>query len=93
MLARHVAHLFVRDPLVVFEGAVEEVPDEEATDHWENIQSTNWQTMRWKPPPPQDPDHADDGNHIGWRTEFRAMEVSGVGWMVSGSVRVVVGGG
>mmetsp|Transcript_82933 Transcript_82933/g.234267 ORF Transcript_82933/g.234267 Transcript_82933/m.234267 type:complete len:487 (+) Transcript_82933:149-1609(+) len=75
MLARHVAHLFVRDPLVVFEGAVEEVPDEEATDHWENIQSTNWQTMRWKPPPPQDPDHADDGNHIGWRTEFRAMEV------------------
>ena len=31
--------------------------------------------MRWKPPPPQDPDHADDGNHIGWRTEFRAMEV------------------
>lgn len=75
MLARHVAHLFVRDPLVVFEGAVEEVPDEDATDHWENIQSTNWQTMRWKPPPPQDPDHADDGNHIGWRTEFRAMEV------------------
>lgn len=75
MLARHVAHLFVRDPLVVFEGAVEEVPDEEATDHWENIQSTNWQTMRWKPPPPQDPDHADDGNQIGWRTEFRAMEV------------------
>lgn len=26
--------------------------DEEETDHFENIQSTNWQTMRFKPPPP-----------------------------------------
>ncbi|CAG2183908.1 unnamed protein product, partial [Oppiella nova] len=36
------------------------------TDHFENIQSTNWQTMRFKPPPPQ--------SSIGWRVEFRPME-------------------
>ncbi|KAF4525568.1 hypothetical protein B566_EDAN015057 [Ephemera danica] len=31
-----------------------------------NIQSTNWQTMRFKPPPPYSP--------IGWRVEFRPCE-------------------
>jgi glutamate--cysteine ligase catalytic subunit len=34
---------------------------------WQNIQSTNWQTIRFKPPPPNSP--------IGWRVEFRSMEV------------------
>ena len=33
----------------------------------QNIQSTNWQTVRFKPPPPNSP--------IGWRVEFRPMEV------------------
>ena len=71
-LAQHLAHLFIRDPLVVFEGAVEEVDDERQTEHFESIQSTNWQTVRWKPPPPRnDPNDP----HIGWRTEFRSMEI------------------
>jgi len=70
-LARHVAHLFARDPLVAFEGAVAEVDDETSTEHFESINSTNWQSMRWKPPPPP----SDSGVHIGWRTEFRPMEV------------------
>lgn len=35
--------------------------------HAQNIQSTNWQTVRFKPPPP--------GSPIGWRVEFRSMEV------------------
>ena len=34
---------------------------------FQNIQSTNWQTMRFKPPP--------SGQDIGWRVEFRPMEV------------------
>ena len=50
ILARHIAHLFSRDPLVVFRGRVSEIPDD-STEHFENIQSTNWQTVRWKPPP------------------------------------------
>ena len=33
----------------------------------QNIQSTNWQTLRFKPPPA--------GSSIGWRVEFRPMEV------------------
>lgn len=33
----------------------------------QNIQSSNWQTLRFKPPPSQ--------STIGWRVEFRPMEV------------------
>jgi glutamate--cysteine ligase catalytic subunit len=44
-----------------------EIDDEKYSDHFENIQSTNWQTVRFKPPPP--------GSTIGWRVEFRSMEV------------------
>ncbi|RUS14789.1 glutamate-cysteine ligase catalytic subunit [Endogone sp. FLAS-F59071] len=65
-LARHVAHLFIRDPLVIFKELLEQ-DNNVSSDHFENIQSTNWQTMRFKPPPP--------GSNIGWRVEFRSMEV------------------
>eukprot|EP00762_Andalucia_godoyi_P002747 ANDGO_04407.mRNA.1 Glutamate--cysteine ligase len=66
LLARHIAHLFIRDPLVVYEDRLEQ-NDASSMDHFENIQSTNWQTMRFKPPP--------IGSDIGWRVEFRVMEV------------------
>lgn len=71
-LTHHLCHLFIRDPLVAFHGQIESVNDEESTDHFESIQSTNWQTCRWKPPPPHL--HENDP-HIGWRAEFRSMEV------------------
>lgn len=67
-LARHVAGLFVRDPLVVFEGRISELDDDTHSDHFDNIQSTNWNTVRLKPPPP-------NADAPGWRTEFRPMEV------------------
>lgn len=41
-LSQHISHLFVRDPLVIFDGAVEELDDEVQTEHFESIQSTNW---------------------------------------------------
>lgn len=66
LLATHFAHLFIRDPIVIFEEDLQEL-DLNKTDHFENIQSTNWQHMRFKPPP------AD--NSIGWRVEFRSMEI------------------
>ncbi|GAA5961268.1 hypothetical protein JCM8115_001529 [Rhodotorula mucilaginosa] len=65
-LATHFAHLFIRDPIVIFEETLCQ-DDEKSSDHFENIQSTNWQTVRFKPPPP--------GSPIGWRVEFRSMEV------------------
>eukprot|EP00474_Spongospora_subterranea_P008754 CRZ09212.1 hypothetical protein [Spongospora subterranea] len=66
LLARHVAHLFARDPLVIFSERIN-IDDETETDHFESIQSTNWNTVRFKPPPPQ--------STTGWRVEFRTMEV------------------
>ncbi|KAJ4468122.1 glutamate-cysteine ligase catalytic subunit [Lentinula aciculospora] len=68
LLSKHFAHLFIRDPLVVFSEIIDQ-DDMESNDHFEvtNIQSTNWQTLRFKPPPPKSP--------IGWRVEFRSMEV------------------
>ncbi|KAK7692337.1 hypothetical protein QCA50_003962 [Cerrena zonata] len=65
-LAKHLSHLFIRDPLVVFSEMVDQ-DDEASNDHFENLQSTNWQTVRFKPPPINSP--------IGWRVEFRPMEV------------------
>jgi len=70
-LAHHLAHYFVRDPLVLFDGSVEEVDDQKSTEHFDSINSTNWQTMRWKPPPVKEQGKP----HIGWRSEFRSMEV------------------
>lgn len=73
-LARHIAHLFIRDPVALYREKLDHSlqngsdEDEDDTDHFENIQSSNWQTMRLKPPP--SPTSA-----IGWRVEFRPMEV------------------
>ncbi|GJQ86461.1 hypothetical protein Trydic_g10368 [Trypoxylus dichotomus] len=66
LLAQHVAHLFIRDTVSLFSEKVHQ-DDEKDTDHFENIQSTNWQTMRFKPPPPN--------STIGWRVEFRPCEI------------------
>lgn len=67
LLAQHVAHLYIRDPLVIYSEHINQ-DNETSADHFENIQSTNWNTVRFKPPPP--------GTDIGWRTEFRSMEVA-----------------
>ncbi|KAI9792734.1 MAG: Zn finger-containing GTPase- Activating Protein for ARF [Peltula sp. TS41687] len=66
LLATHFAHLFIRDPIVVFNEDLKSL-DLDKTDHFENLQSTNWQHMRFKPPP-----HDKD---TGWRVEFRPMEI------------------
>ncbi|ODV97311.1 hypothetical protein PACTADRAFT_49044 [Pachysolen tannophilus NRRL Y-2460] len=73
ILANHFAHLFIRDPIVVFSENLKQDNDFQ-TDHFENIQSTNWQTLRFKPPIQQ----AVPENHKtpGWRVEFRPMEIS-----------------
>ncbi|KAJ2845127.1 glutamate--cysteine ligase [Coemansia erecta] len=66
LMARHISHLFIRDPLVIFEELLNQ-DNSVSADHFENIQSTNWQNVRFKPPPPNSP--------IGWRVEFRPLEV------------------
>ncbi|XP_018018682.1 glutamate--cysteine ligase catalytic subunit-like [Hyalella azteca] len=65
-LAQHIAHLFIRDSISLFSEKVDQ-DDTKEMDHFENIQSTNWQSMRFKIPPPN--------SDIGWRVEFRPCEV------------------
>lgn len=75
VLARHVAHLFGRDPLVIFPNRIE-LDDRLCSDHWESLQSTNWQTVRWKPPPVhKGVMDTKSEQHIGWRVEFRSLEI------------------
>lgn len=68
-LAFHVASLFVRDPIPAYSSELEEGIDDEATlAHFENLQSTNWNSLRFKPPPSMT-------SNIGWRVEFRSMDI------------------
>lgn len=41
LMAKHVSHLFIRDTVSLFSEKVDQ-NDQEDTDHFENIQSTNW---------------------------------------------------
>ena len=69
-MAQHVAHLFIRDSISLFENKIKKDGQYEDgdLDHFENIQSTNWRTMRFKLPPPGEEDK------IGWRVEFRWVQ-------------------
>ncbi|XP_042213993.1 glutamate--cysteine ligase catalytic subunit-like isoform X1 [Homarus americanus] len=65
-MAQHISHLFIRDSISLFSERIHQ-DDAREMDHFENIQSTNWQTMRFKLPPVN--------SNIGWRVEFRPCEV------------------
>jgi glutamate--cysteine ligase catalytic subunit len=65
-LAQHVQFLFQRDALVVYEDPLDE--DDGSTKFFENFQSTNWNSVRFKPPPSLN-------SAIPWRVEFRTLEV------------------
>ncbi|KAI8871656.1 glutamate--cysteine ligase catalytic subunit-like protein [Ramicandelaber brevisporus] len=65
-LAAHFAFLFTRDPIMVYDHQTGGNEDDES-DQFECLQSTNWNSMRFKPPPPSKP-------FIGWRIEFRTLE-------------------
>jgi glutamate--cysteine ligase catalytic subunit len=53
--------------MVIFDGKIE-VDNSKNLNHYENISSTNWNSVRFKVPPTFD-------GPIGWRVEFRTMEV------------------
>ncbi|KAH8977767.1 glutamate-cysteine ligase catalytic subunit [Lactarius hatsudake] len=46
LLSKHIAHLFIRDPIVIFSELIDQ-DDSQSTDHFE--------TLRFKPPPPKSP--------------------------------------
>lgn len=76
VLAHHFAHLFIRDPLVIFNERVDQDNTLE-NDHFENIQLTNWQTLRFKPPAlyPSGTTSEELAKKPGWRVEFRPLEI------------------
>ena len=72
-LAKHLNYLFIRDPLVIYENDTttnssddSDNIDETFTNKYENIHSTNWNTVRFKIP---------QSDQCGWRVEFRPMEL------------------
>ena len=65
-LVKHLGFLFLQDPVVAFADKIY-VDDSKTTNHFENLQSTNWNNVRFKPPPSFD-------SEIGWRVELRTIE-------------------
>ena len=82
MMAKHLAHMFTRDPLVVFDDAIY-LNNNEALDHFDNVQSTNWRTVRWKAPIMSIGQTSSTSGQLvfksehgpGWRVEFRPLEL------------------
>ena len=63
----HIGYLFSRDALVIFGDTIHD-NDEFSTRHWEQFNSSNWHSMRFKPPPCLN-------TEIPWRVEFRSMDL------------------
>lgn len=68
LLASHFARILVRDPLILCAEDISQ-PDLATSDLFEIFQGLTWQALRFKPPPPN------NIHDIGWRVEFRSMEV------------------
>jgi glutamate--cysteine ligase catalytic subunit len=73
LMKQHLNWIFIRDPLVIFEDglpinpvAIEQTIEGKILDKYENIHSTNWNTVRLKIPVPE---------VCGWRVELRPLEV------------------
>ncbi|KAI8121621.1 Glutamate--cysteine ligase catalytic subunit [Lucilia cuprina] len=66
VMAQHIAHIFMRDPLIMFTGQVDQ-NDEEETGHFDNINTSTWQTLRFKPAIPN--------TDLGCRVEFRPCDI------------------
>jgi glutamate--cysteine ligase catalytic subunit len=69
-VARHFANLLIRDPLMLFEENLTRT-DEDYVDNFELVQNTCWRLLRFKPPPVK----SEENNQIGWRCEFRPIEL------------------
>ena len=66
-LATHFCNLLVRDPLVIFDEKIE-LKDENDMTHFENINSSNWNSIRFKLPRPSDHD-------LSYKIEVRTCDI------------------
>lgn len=71
-VARHFANIFLRDPLYVTDQQVyQNEKNSNKLFAFENQNSMVWNSLRFKPPPSSE----DDDYSLGWRIEFRPMEL------------------
>ena len=56
-LATHFCNLLVRDPLVIFDKKIN-ITDDNDMSHFENINSSNWNSLRFKLPRPADKEYS-----------------------------------
>jgi len=66
-LAVHISNILFRDPLVIFDQKIE-MTDANDMSHWENFNSTNWNSLRFKPPKAEDNDNC-------FKVEIRPCEL------------------
>ena len=57
-----------REGVECAEGFFQKIPPINGNSHFENLQSTNWNTLRFKNPPSAE-------SKIGWRVEFRPLDI------------------
>lgn len=71
LMSEHIGSLFVRDPLLTYEPPAHNSlsQTEDYADDFENIQSTNWRSVRLKVP------SGSASRYNGWKVEFRTMEI------------------
>lgn len=65
-MLNHIGFLMLRDPLVVYSHRIE-LENYKCSAHFENFQSTNWNSVRFKPPPAFD-------SKIPWRVDLRTCD-------------------
>lgn len=66
-LINHIAYLLVRDNICIFKDDFEEEKVKNTSRHFQSFQSSNWNDVRFKPPPTFD-------SLIGWLVEFRPID-------------------
>ncbi|KAI5181160.1 glutamate--cysteine ligase catalytic subunit [Nematocida sp. AWRm80] len=64
-MANHIASLYIRDPVLCYSTST-------AQEKFENIQSSNWRSMRLKSPKAS---ASESSESIGWMVEVRPMEI------------------
>lgn len=62
------SNVHIEEGITVSGGWWTKIPPQNEVSHFENLQSTNWNTLRFKSPPSVESD-------IGWRVEFRPLDI------------------
>ena len=67
-IAKHIAYLFTRDPVIMYEKDIEDIEknNPENSNFFQNINSSNWNNVRFKPPL---------NENDSWKLEIRMLDL------------------